>query len=250
MISLTRCTCILFGLAGVFVLTLNARAQGMPLPATASVQIVNATSVPAISLRINNGLAYERFPQGLKSADSPTGALKVTYEAEDKQTGHRAKSAEITYKPGTNQSLVILGDFSTDTPSGALRRPGRALADNNEQYPPSILFHVFSHAATEAPVRLRVINGMPGKSLTFIAGHREIIIEPGNFAVLNGQPPLARYQAKADGEEISVLMRQEGLVRNAMIIFFLKGGRPAFMRAFENNADSDRRAQALAKERE
>ena len=47
-----------------------------------------------------------------------------------------------------------------------------------------------------------------------------------------------------------MLMRQEGLVRNAMIIFFLKNGRPGFMRAFENNADSNRRARELAKERE
>jgi hypothetical protein len=216
----------------------------------ASVQIVNATSVPAIALKINDRLTYETFPQGIRSADAPTTALKATYEAEDKQTGHRAKSAEITYKPGTNQSLVILGDFSTDTPPGTLRRPRQALALNSEQYPPSILFHVFSHAAREAPVRLRIINGMPGKSLTFVAGSRKMLIEPGSFAVLDGQPAVAEYHAETDGEEISVLMRQEGLVRNAMIIFFLKNGRPAFMRAFENNADSIRRAKELAKERE
>ena len=31
-------------------------------------------------------------------------------------------------------------------------------------------------------------------------------------------------------------MRQEGQIRNAMVIFFLRGGRPDFMRAFENTA--------------
>lgn len=248
--SLMRSSCVSFGLAAVLVLALNSWSHGEPPPATASVQIVNAASVPSIALRINDRLVYENFPQGLKSADSPTGALIATYEAEDKQTGHRARSAEITYKPGTNQSLVILGDFSTDTPPGALRHPGRALSGNSEHYPPSILFHVFSHAAKEAPVRLRIINGMPGKSLTFGAGRQEIVVEPGGFAVLDGQLAIAQYQAKIDGKEISVLMRQEGLVRNAMIIFFLRNGRPAFMRAFENNADSDRRAKELAKERE
>ena len=172
MILLTRSSSVSFGLAALLVLMLDSLAQGQPFPGTTSVQIVNATSVPAIALRINDRLAYESFPQGLKSADSPTSTLKATYEAEDKQTGRFAKSAEINYKPGTNQSLVILGDFSTEPPAGTLRRPGRALVGNGEQHPPSILFQVFSHAAKEAPVRVRIINGMPGKSLTFVAGRR------------------------------------------------------------------------------
>jgi hypothetical protein len=250
MLLLMRHPCGSFALAAGFVLLFGPRAHGQSLPATASVQIVNATSVPAIALRINDGLAYENFPQGLKSADSPTSALTVTYEAEDKRTGHRAKSAEITYQPGTNQSLVILGDFSTGSLSGTLQGPGHAIVGKSGQYPPSVLFQVFPHAANEAPVRLRIINGMPGKSLTFVAGRQEMVVEPGNFAVLAGEPAFALYQVKTDGEEISVLMRQEGLVRNAMIIFFLKNGRPAFMRAFENTADSNRRAKESAKERE
>ena len=109
---------------------------------------------------------------------------------------------------------------------------------------------MFSHAATEAPVRLRIINGMPGKTLTFVAGRREILVKPGEFGMLTGQPATARYLAKVDGESISLLMRQEGLIRNAMIVFFLKSGRPAFMRAFENNADSNRKREELEKERE
>jgi hypothetical protein len=249
-IFVTRRTSVSFGLAVLLVLLLDSRARGQPLPGTSSVQIVNATSVPVIALRINDRLAYESFPQGLKSADSPTSALKATYEAEDKQTGRLARSAEINYKPGTNQSLIILGDFSTDPPAGMIGRPDHALVGNGEQYPPRVFFQVFSHAAREAPVRVRIINGMPGKSLRFVAGREEIVVEPGNSAILTGQPAFAHYQAKTEGEEISVVMRQEGLVRNAMIIFFLKDGRPAFMRAFENNADSNRRVTELAKERE
>ena len=86
-------------------------------------------------------------------------------------------------------------------------------------------------------MRLRIINGMPGKRLALIAGRQEILVEPGEFAILAGQPATARYLAKVDGEGIPLLMRQEGLIRNAMIIFFLDSGRPAFMRAFENTAD-------------
>ena len=96
-------------------------------------------------------------------------------------------------------------------------------------------------------MRLRIINGMPGKRLAFVAGRQEILVEPGEFAVLAGQPATARYLAKVDGESIPLLMRQEGLIRNAMIVFFLKSGRPAFMRAFENNADSNRKREELEK---
>jgi hypothetical protein len=243
-----RTALIFLRLAAIMILPLDSQALAQALPATTSVQIVNATSVPAITLRINDRVAYENFPQGLKTADSPASLLKAVYEAEDRRTGSRATSAKITYEPGTNQSLVILGDFSTDTPPGALRHPGRALTGEDKQYPPNVLFQVFSHAATEAPVRLRIINGMPGRSLTLVAGRREIAVKPGEFAVLAGQPATARYLAKVDGENISLLMRQEGLIRNAMIIFFLKSGRPAFMRAFENNADSNRKRGELEKQ--
>lgn len=244
-----RAAFVFLRLAAIAVLALDSQAVAQILPATTSVQIVNATCVPAIALRINDRIAYENFPQGLKTADSPASLLKAVYEAEDRQTGSRATSAKITYEPGTNQSLVILGDFSTDTPPGVLRHPGRALTAEEKQYPPNVLFQVFSHAATEAPVRLRIINGMPGKSLTFVAGRREIVVKPGEFAVLTGQPATARYLAKVDGESISLFMRQEGLIRNAMIVFFLKSGRPAFVRAFENNADSNRKREELDKER-
>ena len=244
-----RAAFVFLRLAAIAVLALDSQAVAQILPATTSVQIVNATCVPAIALRINDRIAYENFPQGLKTADSPASLLKAVYEAEDRQTGSRATSAKIAYEPGTNQSLVILGDFSTDTPPGVLRHPGRALTAEEKQYPPNVLFQVFSHAATEAPVRLRIINGMPGKSLIFVAGRREIVVKPGEFAVLTGQPATARYLAKVDGESISLFMRQEGLIRNAMIVFFLKFGRPAFVRAFENNADSNRKREELDKER-
>ena len=240
----------LLRLAILVVLAIESQVLGQTPPVTTSVQIVNATSVPAIALKINDKIAYETFSQGLKTADAPASLFKAIYEAEDRQTGSRATSPRITYEPGANQSLVILGDFSTDTPPGALRHPGRARTGEDKQYPPNVLFQVFSHAATEEPVRLRIINGMPGKSLAFVADRREFVVKPGEFAVLSKQPAIARYMAKVDGENISLLMRQEGLIRNAMIIFFLDSGRPAFMRAFENTADSNRRREELEKNKQ
>jgi hypothetical protein len=227
-------------LAAIVLVAFSSHARGQPLPDTASVQIINATSVPTIALKINERLVYENFPQGLKSAGSPTGVLKAIYEVEDRETGRSAKSTQITYQPGTHQSLIIFGDFSTDTPLGTLRHSGRAQMEEGKEYAPNILFQVFSHTATEAPIRLRIINGMPGKNLTFVARRREIVVEPGDFAVLVDQPAIAQYLARVDGEEIPLLMRQEGEVRNAMIIFFLRNGHPAFMRAFENQSNGKR----------
>jgi hypothetical protein len=235
------------GVSVIAAIALNLRAYAQPLPATASVQIVNATSVPVITLRVNDNLAYDAFPQGKRSADAPVRLLEAVYEAEDKRSGSRAKSGKIAYEAGTYQSLVILGDFST--PARILRQPGRVLSAEENESQPNVLFQVYSHAATRAPVRLRIINGMPGKSLTFVAGTREIAIKPGDHAVVQSQPATAQYEAKVDGESIPLLMRQEGLIRNAMVIFYLKDGKPAFMRAFENNEDSNRMRAELEKAR-
>lgn len=235
------------GLTAIAAVALNFRAHSQSVPESTSVQIVNATSVPIIALKINDRLAYEAFPQGKRSADAPAPVLEAVYEVEDKRTGSQAKSQRIAYEPGAYQTLVILGDFTTTTPAGILRQPGMAVQEN--QYPPNALFQVYSHAATKPPVRLRIINGMPGKSLTFAGDSNEIVIKPGDHAVLEGQPPIAQYTARVDGASRPLLMRQEGLIRNALIVFYLKDGNPAFMRAFENSADSNRMRDEIEKRR-
>jgi hypothetical protein len=232
-------------LSAIAALALVGGAYSESVSETTSVQIVNATSVPVISLKINDNLAYDAFPQGKKSADAPVRVLEAVYEAEDKQTGTQAKSQRVAYEPGAHQSLIILGDFSTPAP--APEQPGTAPEEN--RLAPNVLFKVFSHAATRPPVRLRIVNGIPGKSLTFAGGNTEIVIKPGDHAVLESQPPVAQYTASVDGVSIPLLMRQEGLIRNAMIVFYLKDGNPAFTRAFENNADSNRARADMEKAR-
>ena len=101
-------------------------AQAEEAPAMASVQIINATSVPVLSLRINETLAYDTFSQGQRSGDAALPLLEATYEAEDRLSGTKAKSERITYAPGAYQSLVIVGDFSRTSPPGVLRQPGSA----------------------------------------------------------------------------------------------------------------------------
>jgi hypothetical protein len=238
-----RSTLARLATAALTALALNGRAYSESPPGTASVQIVNATSVPAISLKINDSLVYGTFPQGKKSADAPVRVLEAVYEAEDKRTGSRARSETIIYEPGAYQSLVVLGDFSTPAPP----QSGNPAGENASV--PNVRFQVFSHQATKPPVRLRIINGMPGKTLKFAGGALELVIKAGDHAILENQPAIAQYAATVDGASIPVLMRQEGLIRNALIVFYLKEGKPAFMRAFENNVDSNRTRAEMEKAR-
>jgi hypothetical protein len=225
-------------------------AQAERRPETTSVQIVNATSVPAISLKVNDTLVYGTFPQGKRSGDAPIPLLEAVYEAEDKQSGSKAKSDKITYEPGAYQSLVIFGDFSIISPSKIQRQAESSLRSQDGKQPPNVLFQVYPHTSSKAPVRLRIINGIPGHSLTFGHGKNEVVIRPGDCAILEGQPTTVQYTAHVNGESISLLMRQEGLIRNALIVFFLKEGKPTFIRAFENNAESNARRAKLEKARE
>jgi len=99
-------------------------------------------------------------------------------------------------------------------------------------------------------VRLRIINGIPCKSLMFAHGKSKVVVPPGECAVLESQPATARYTAHVDGESIPLLMRQEGLIRNAIIVFFLKDDKPSFIRAFENNDEVEAMRAELEKARE
>ena len=64
---------------------------------------------------------------------------------------------------------------------------------------------------------------MPGKGLTSSRGTTKVLIRPGEspFWPANRRGPI--YFAQVDGESIPFLMRQEGQIRNAMVIFFLRG---------------------------
>ena len=225
-------------------------AQAQATPAMTSVQIVNATSVPVLALKVNDTLTYDTFPQGKRSGDAPVPLLEAVYEAEDKRSGSKAKSDKITYELGMYQSLVILGDFSTTSPPRIPRQPDSALNSEDGKHPPNVLFQVYPHTPSKAPVRLRIINGVPGKSLTFASNNHELVIKPGDCGILENQPATAQYTGHIDGENIPLLIRQEGLIRNAIIVFFLRDGKPSFMRAFENNAESKVLRAELEKARE
>ena len=214
-------------------------AQEPEIPTT-SVQIVNATSVPNIALKVNGQSSYPEFAQGLYTADAPVDFLTAVYSSKFQDL--EVKSEEFVFSPRTHQSIVILGDFSTRTPPGALPQPAQPLSVPDKSYPPNILFLHFPHEleSQEKSLRLTVVNGIPGKVLSFSDGASSREINPGENVKVYGQSPIATYIAKVDELEIPVLMRQEGLLRNALVVFYLKDGKPSFMRAFENSEASNR----------
>jgi hypothetical protein len=217
-------------------LSTQLAAQTQEAPAMANVQIVNATSVPVLSLRINQTLAYDTFPQGKRSGDAAVPLLEATYEAEERQSGTKAKSERITYAPDAYQSLVILGDFSRTSAPGVLRQPDSVLTGEEAGYPPNVLFQVYPHTLSRAP-------GGCGSSTECRANiwpcacKNEVDIKPGECCS-GGQPARAQYTAVVDGERIPLLMRQEGLIRS-MIIFFLRMG--CHLHACLRNNESPRR---------
>lgn len=217
-------------------------------PPTTSVQIVNATCVPEIKLSINGKLCYPSFPQGIYTGDAPAPTLSAWYEAEDKFSQLRAKSANINYKPDAQQSLVILGDFSTDAPPGTLRQPGPPPSPPDHPYPPNVLYRVYPHGDEDKLVRLRIINGIPGKLLVFSSGQQRLSIKPGFDAILEQQPPICQYSADIDGEQVAVQVHQVSLIRNAMVIFFLKDGKPDYRNIYENTKVSSQKLRQMQDE--
>ena len=205
-------------------------------PPMTSVQIVNATSVSAISLDINGSNIYPIFPQAIMTSDAPIPLLDSHYAAVDKKTGARAESDVVKFQADANQSLVIMGDFSTSTPPGNLPQPGPTPEKPAKPYPPNVIFKVYRHTKNpnDGLVGLRVINGMPGLKLKFTAGSDARDILPGDSFEFVGQPVFSVYQAEADGQQITVPLRQSGIIRDLLVIFYLKEGKLAFMRAFQN----------------
>jgi hypothetical protein len=48
------------------------------------------------------------------------------------------------------------------------------------------------------------------------------------------QPPCVEWTAEIDGQSYPVTILQEGAAANCLIPFFLKDGKPAFVRIFED----------------
>lgn len=218
------------GMIGAW-LTMGTLTASPPPPATARVQIVNATCVPAIALQVNGTDTYPVFPQGQQTADGPTDSIQSKYQATDLASGEICASKTFHHSTKTGQTVVILGDFTT--PSQPAQQTARRSSSANDTRNATFLH--LSHASAGKPIRLRVINGIPERTLVFSdAEGNPWSVPPLQMRTLSGQPATYEYAFTMDGHKIPVFIRQDTTPRNAMIIFFLKEGKPAFMRVFEN----------------
>lgn len=210
-------------------------------PPSTSIQVVNATSVPSISLEVNGQLIFPDFPQGKGSGNPFVEELNYRYKATNKANGVSVNSQPIIFKNLENQTLLLIGDFSDEAEEGTLPQPKPPLTlegKSTKSNPPSLIFRTYFHQAAleKPPLQIRIINGMPRKILKMQLPNSPNTLDllPGEEKELVGQPPVHKYFFEVDGKMISVLMNQDSNPVNANIVFYLKDNEPAFKRFAES----------------
>lgn len=213
-----------------------------PSPAV-RVTIVNATSVPSIALATdgtNKPPAYPSFPQGEWTANEAATNAEVHYVARG-TNGEILSTQTIRYKPVSSQYLLLTGDLSRNGPADCLPQvwQGDGVPENPR---PNLQFHVIPYALVcNDACHYRFINGMPGKILIVrsIPGDNKpsqqlAYLGPGNSALLTRQPPSADYEIEIDGHVSKLSITQEGAAGHCIIPFFLRAGKPYYVRVFED----------------
>jgi hypothetical protein len=235
-----------------FIVGYQLNAQTNPEKPQVSVQLVNATSIPATSVSINGEELYPKFPQGRKTGapSMPWSQLKIRVKD---LVSARVQETDLRLTPNTYQSVIFVGDLKESPNAAQLPLPSDVplpvVEDKKKIRPgPNLQFILHSHELQplESPLRYTFYNGMPAKSLRLNnpeGGFYEII--PGGRFVLAKQPSVFSYTGEVDGKTVEVLIRQEGLERSCAIVFYLTEKGPAFVRVFENTLEFE---QKLAKE--
>lgn len=233
----------------------HSRATATPSPTPrVRVTIVNVTSVPAISLSIsaapansasaratNQTVSYPLFRQGTWTSDEPFQTNEFRYTA---RTTNNLPIADktIRYKPVSSQTLLLTGDLSRTGPADRLPQLGSTQSAPAQPSAPNFQFHVYpEEIGCRDPCHYRIVNAMPSKILVLKTPPeankpaRQLgILTPGNSILLVKQPPCAEWIVEIDGQANPLSILQEGAAANCLIPFFLKEGKPAFVRIFED----------------
>jgi hypothetical protein len=208
------------------------------------ITIVNATSVPALSLNTMATAAhraYPLFPQGEWTANEALKTSEVQYLVQS-TNGAIVSKQTIRFKPLSSQFLLLTGDLSSKGPADKL--PGITSSPTSlrpHAWPPNFQFHLFPYTlVSQDPCHYRIFNGMPGKTLLLRSvpdgnkpSQQLALLTPGNSVQLVHQPSSIDYDAEIDGHTYRLEIRQEGAEGNCLIPFFLRNGTPDFIRVFE-----------------
>lgn len=228
----------------------HGKAAPTPAPSPeVRITIVNATSVPAISLSAASGSSaskgshptYPFFPQGTWTSDQPLKSTTIDYLARTTNGGLIAEH-KLSFPPVSSQILLITGDLSTVGPPESLPAIGLPPSVGAKPWSPNLQFHVYpTGTGTNDLCRYRVVNGMPSKLLILRAppegnkpAQQLALLAPGNSALFVKQSPNLHWEAVIEGQVYPLDMEQEAAKKNCLIPFFLKNGQPTFIRVFEN----------------
>jgi hypothetical protein len=207
------------------------------------ITIVNATCVPAISLSThgtNHPVAYPRFQQGEWTANQALQTTEIHYLARTMEGAPLAEKS-IHVGPISSQVLLLTGDLSRSGPADKLPQVGDNPVQVSIKWPPNFQFHLYPvEFVCKDPCHYRVVNAMPSKTLVLKTlpeknrPSRQLgLLAPGNSLLLTGQPPCVEWIAEIDGKAHPLSIMQEGAAANCLIPFFLRDGKPTFVRVFE-----------------
>jgi hypothetical protein len=232
----------------------HGRSVSKPSPTPrVGITIVNATSVPAISLsasapahsapsrNTNQIVSYPLFRQGTWTSDEPFQTNEFRYIV---RTTNNLPITEktIRFKPLSSQTLLLTGDLSQSGPAERLPQLGNIPPVDVQHSAPNFQFHIYpEEVGCTDPCHYRIVNAMPSKLLLLKSlpdGKKPsqllAILTPGNSILMVKQPPCVEWTAEIDGQSYPVTILQEGAAANCLIPFFLKDGKPAFVRIFED----------------
>ena len=205
--------------------------------------IVNATCAPSISLSTsgtNFPIAYPFFPQGEWTANAAGTNAEIHYTARFTE-GQLIADRIIRFAPQSSQVLLLTGDLSRKGPSEKLPQLTPTAWESPHPWPPNFQFHVYPvELVTKDPCHYRIVNAMPGKTITLRTRSRDGkpsrllgLLAPGNSLFITGQPACVDWIAEIDGTSHPLVIAQEGAIGNCLIPFFLRDGKPDFIRVFE-----------------
>ena len=211
------------------------------------ITIVNATCLPAISLTTGGDhlpLDYPEFPQGEWTGNQPLTNTEVHYLART-TNGMLLGEKSFRFQPISSQMLVLSGDPSPEgAPDNSTDSGNITKTDSSTSFGitrEGIRFGIYPvETPCRDPSHYRIVNAMPSEAITLrimqqgnqppqILG----VISPGKSLLLTGQGPCVEWVAEIGGVSYPVIIQQEGAVANCLIPFFLRNGKPDFVRVFE-----------------